>query len=94
MTTCRYFALCTNDADGVVTTPIGAVPTCTRCAERMEQTFTWTTADLARARREVKRAVMVRYGGEVIGPALVGVTVEDADCVRWLEGATLEELMA
>lgn len=55
---------------------------------------TWTREDIERARREVKRAVMVRYGGEVFGPALVGVTVEDADCVRWLEGATLEELMA
>lgn len=55
---------------------------------------TWTREDIERARREVKRAVMVRYGGEAFGPALVGVTVEDADCVRWLEGATLEELMA
>lgn len=36
--TCEYFALCTNDADGTVTHPVlGQVPTCIRCAEKMEK---------------------------------------------------------
>jgi hypothetical protein len=35
---CEWFALCTRPADGVVAHPIiGPVPTCQRCAERMEQ---------------------------------------------------------
>lgn len=37
---CEYFALCDRAADGVVDHPIlGSVPTCTRCATRMEQTL-------------------------------------------------------
>lgn len=35
---CEYFAKCTNDADGTVTNPVlGPVPTCRRCADKMEQ---------------------------------------------------------
>lgn len=38
--TCAWFALCANDADGVVDHPIlGQVPTCTRCATKAEQTL-------------------------------------------------------
>lgn len=37
---CEYFALCTRKADGYVVNPIlGRVPTCQRCADRMEQTL-------------------------------------------------------
>jgi hypothetical protein len=38
LVTCEYFALCVNEADGTVTHPIlGQVPTCRRCAEKMEK---------------------------------------------------------
>lgn len=37
---CRWYALCENDADGFVSHPIlGAVPTCTRCADKHDLTF-------------------------------------------------------
>jgi len=52
----------------------------------------YTREQIEQARNEVKRAVMVRYGG-MLGPALVGVTVEDEDAIRYLDGATIEELM-
>ena len=37
---CQWFALCTNDAEGIVKHPIlGDVPTCTRCADKAEETL-------------------------------------------------------
>lgn len=36
---CQWFALCTNDAHGTVRHPIlGNVPTCDRCARKLELT--------------------------------------------------------
>lgn len=38
--TCRWFALCDREADGVVEHPVlGDVPTCKRCANRLGLTF-------------------------------------------------------
>lgn len=38
--TCEWFALCDKPAAGNVAHPIlGSVPTCQRCADRMELTF-------------------------------------------------------
>lgn len=37
---CEWFALCDRPADGVVAHPIlGSVPTCTRCAEKLDLTL-------------------------------------------------------
>lgn len=34
---CSWFALCPNDADGRVDHPVlGAVPTCKRCADKLD----------------------------------------------------------
>lgn len=34
---CEWFALCTNDADGLVWHPVlGDVPTCQRCADKLD----------------------------------------------------------
>lgn len=46
------------------------------------------------AKAEIKRTIMARYGGDLIGPALVGVEVSDDDAARWLAGASIEELLA
>lgn len=38
--TCEWFARCDKPADGTVYHPIiGSVPTCKRCAEKLELTF-------------------------------------------------------
>lgn len=40
MPTCDWFALCTNTADGHVAHPVlGKVPTCKRCADRLDLTL-------------------------------------------------------
>lgn len=47
---CRYFALCTNDAEGTTVHPIiNTVPTCPRCADR----FGLTLAPFADPMRDV-----------------------------------------
>jgi hypothetical protein len=93
MTTCRYFALCTNEAEGFVILPFGDIPTCGRCATKMEQTMTYTMAEVETAKDTIRREVMAKFGG-MLGPALTGVEVGDEDAIRFLGGATVEELLA
>lgn len=46
--TCEWFALCANDAEGAVMHPIlGPVPTCRRCADKMDQTLIPATFEVA-----------------------------------------------
>jgi hypothetical protein len=52
----------------------------------------YTAEQIEQARQEIKRAVMVRFGGHM-GPALVGVTVQDEDAIRYLDGATIDQLL-
>jgi hypothetical protein len=56
--------------------------------------MTYTTTEIEAARAAIRRAVMARFGGDLCGPALVGVEVSDEDAVRYLNGATIDELLA
>ena len=60
----------------------------------MAQEATYTTEQIEEARNAIKRGVMATFGGDLCGPALVGVDVTDADAIRYLNGATIEELLA
>jgi hypothetical protein len=55
--------------------------------------MTYTATQIADAKAAIKRAVMVRFGGDLLGPALVGVEVSDADAQRYLNGATIDDLL-
>jgi hypothetical protein len=48
--------------------------------------------EIETAKAEIRRAVMARFGGH-FGPALTGVEVSDEDARRYLDGATIEELL-
>jgi hypothetical protein len=53
----------------------------------------YTREQIEEARKAIKRVVMIEFGGDLCGPALVGVDVSDEDATRYLDGATIEELL-
>jgi hypothetical protein len=57
-----------------------------------DESSRYTEDEITDAIHEIKRAVMVRFGGGV-GGALVGVEVSEDDAVRFLDGATIDELL-
>lgn len=52
-----------------------------------------TKPDIEKAKKKIKREVMARFGGDLMGPALKGVEVSDEDAKRYLNGATIDDLL-
>jgi hypothetical protein len=51
-----------------------------------------TAEDIAKAKAEIKRHVMAKFGGHM-GPALVSVDVSDMDAAAYLSGTPIERLL-
>ena len=54
----------------------------------------YTAGQVAEAKKAIARAVMAKFGGDLIGPAITGITVDDEDAIRYMNGATIEDLLA
>lgn len=53
----------------------------------------YDATQIAEATAEIRRTVMARFGGDLLGPALASVEVSEEDAIRYLDGATIDELL-